>query len=639
MRIQHNLKEKIMNTHADKKPKNKSQSVANAVSQKKRGSESPFQFVDNRPDAIAQRKLQEKTNYGPQANQLRVLQEISNNNPQTNHTAVLQTKFQPAIIDRNAHLRNKGDWSTSIGPRIGKGSEILVDNDVGKSEKQSRTIGSTTWKPAVNVAPNNQQKNINDNRKGYIRDKSIAFQGGSLDEILSHRIKNMLLAAEARHQALAGHLDKDENIKFLLDKGIRYDTWNSNPDLDGFVSGFTSKEDKMTRIQDGANYVSESIEHWRAWLHPMRSDEVNIQNVKFLKSDLHEQGLGVLEVSFNKPQGPVGHKFEKETNVVLIIKPEDKSLEENLLGDSPASAVNQINKIVGLTDKEALATIKMACDAQYGSVVEKAKGTKAEDIVGHSNLRIEPAFHETLVFAFLAGIDDLHGENVYWYKGKPYLIDADNVLSYNQMINKDNGAMVQSGFGSGYSTKEALKNKEAIKACKNTVRSKLLETMITNPAKALKIIDIIKSAVAGKEARVVPIRTQKWGGLIKSYPRVEKKGEMLDYYAKKSFIVREDTGFLESSGPGLYGTSYKNVDDEFYDSTAEKAELKKDFDAGVIPFYTYNFDTGFVYHNGTKIYHGQTAEQAMQVMVDKFSPEWDAQWNEYMNLRRDLDEI
>lgn len=51
-----------MNTHVDKTPENKSQSVANEVSQKQSSSVSTFHFVDNRPEAIAQRKLQEIVN-------------------------------------------------------------------------------------------------------------------------------------------------------------------------------------------------------------------------------------------------------------------------------------------------------------------------------------------------------------------------------------------------------------------------------------------------------------------------------------------------------------------------------------------------------------------------------------------------
>jgi hypothetical protein len=51
-----------MNTHADKTQENKSQSVSNTISQKQGGGESTFQFVDNRPESIFQRKLQEMAN-------------------------------------------------------------------------------------------------------------------------------------------------------------------------------------------------------------------------------------------------------------------------------------------------------------------------------------------------------------------------------------------------------------------------------------------------------------------------------------------------------------------------------------------------------------------------------------------------
>jgi len=48
-----------MKTQADKSQDNKNQSVSAAESLKQSGSESAFQFVDNRPEALAQRKMQE----------------------------------------------------------------------------------------------------------------------------------------------------------------------------------------------------------------------------------------------------------------------------------------------------------------------------------------------------------------------------------------------------------------------------------------------------------------------------------------------------------------------------------------------------------------------------------------------------
>ena len=68
-----------MNAHADKTQENKSQSVANAVSQKQGGGESTFQFVDNRPEAVAQRKLQEMANNSPRVKQAAQLQAMADN--------------------------------------------------------------------------------------------------------------------------------------------------------------------------------------------------------------------------------------------------------------------------------------------------------------------------------------------------------------------------------------------------------------------------------------------------------------------------------------------------------------------------------------------------------------------------------
>lgn len=60
-----------MNTHTSKTQEKKSKSASLANSQMKNGGESTFQFVDNRPEAIAQRKLQETANNSPLIKQLK----------------------------------------------------------------------------------------------------------------------------------------------------------------------------------------------------------------------------------------------------------------------------------------------------------------------------------------------------------------------------------------------------------------------------------------------------------------------------------------------------------------------------------------------------------------------------------------
>jgi len=79
-----------MSEHADKSTENKSVSIANQVVHQSDG-QLANQFVDNRPEAVAQRKLSSMTNFSPPLQRLKTNSQIVNN-PQT----VKQLKaFQP----------------------------------------------------------------------------------------------------------------------------------------------------------------------------------------------------------------------------------------------------------------------------------------------------------------------------------------------------------------------------------------------------------------------------------------------------------------------------------------------------------------------------------------------------------------
>jgi hypothetical protein len=75
------LSQKKMNTHATKKNENKSHLAVHEPSQKKSGGESPFQFADNRPEAIQMQKLRELANNSPRVKQLKAIQENAVNAP------------------------------------------------------------------------------------------------------------------------------------------------------------------------------------------------------------------------------------------------------------------------------------------------------------------------------------------------------------------------------------------------------------------------------------------------------------------------------------------------------------------------------------------------------------------------------
>ena len=88
-----------MNTHANKTQENKSQSVANDITQNQGGSKSTFQFVDNRPEAIAQRKLQELTNNSPQTKRLAQLQAMADHHAAQQQWPIQKKENKTGLTD------------------------------------------------------------------------------------------------------------------------------------------------------------------------------------------------------------------------------------------------------------------------------------------------------------------------------------------------------------------------------------------------------------------------------------------------------------------------------------------------------------------------------------------------------------
>ena len=113
-----------MNTHADKTQENKSQSVSDGTSQIQGGGESTFQFVDNRPEAIAQRKLQEMANNSPQALQIKTIQDMAKNSPQVKQAAQLQSMADNHSAQQQESIQKKEN-NTGLPNNLKTGMENL----------------------------------------------------------------------------------------------------------------------------------------------------------------------------------------------------------------------------------------------------------------------------------------------------------------------------------------------------------------------------------------------------------------------------------------------------------------------------------------------------------------------------------
>lgn len=113
-----------MNTQADKIQENKSHAVSALDSQMQSGDASTFQFVDNRPEAIAQRKLQEIANNSPRAIQMRVFQNMSNSSPQVNQAAQLQLMADNSSSQQQQPIQKKEN-NTGLPDNLKTGMENL----------------------------------------------------------------------------------------------------------------------------------------------------------------------------------------------------------------------------------------------------------------------------------------------------------------------------------------------------------------------------------------------------------------------------------------------------------------------------------------------------------------------------------
>ncbi|GAA3595266.1 hypothetical protein Q4Q39_07330 [Flavivirga amylovorans] len=81
-----------MNTYADKTQKNKSQSVSNSTSKMQNSSKSSLQFVDNRPEAAAQQKMQEIASEYSAQKMRNSVEQFDNSNIESN-TQIIQPKL------------------------------------------------------------------------------------------------------------------------------------------------------------------------------------------------------------------------------------------------------------------------------------------------------------------------------------------------------------------------------------------------------------------------------------------------------------------------------------------------------------------------------------------------------------------
>ena len=517
--------------------------------------------------------------------------------------------------------------ATKTGNSIKRGSHILVD-DYGNGKAVPGGAADVLYRPAINTNIKTDNQNIPGQNIGWVKEDKVSYpENPTVANALKTKLGNILKAVP-RYSRL---LNTPETRDSLLKGAVRYEggnnTWGGTQREEFARSLMLTESTVFPKIREGARFTGEMLHYWKNQLGP----NVNITRLKFTESDLHEHGLGVVFTTFTKRgnrTSALWQKFAGNANQFeVVLKPEDKSLERALIGSQDDSVANQINDIAELDDDQKLTTIKMESTATHGSMIEKVDGEsmaqKAKNLpVGQFLTETEdvsPAFYETMTFAFIAGIGDLHKENVMYGTddNKPYLIDADNVIEHDQMEKQNFGANSQTGFGQK-NRAEADEHRDAMRDMDHTYdKSALFTKLIEDDDVRERIFTIVRNALAGKSARVVPIGTGTWASKVNLY-----KGEdavartaRINDCAREDYIVRGDN---RAAGAGLIGNCNVGAGGGNYDQAEERTQLRQDFNGGIIPFYNYDFDSGHVTHNGQRIYTGQTVEEAIDSMEEKF---------------------
>lgn len=273
---------------------------------------------------------------------------------------------------------------------------------------------------------------------------------------------------------------------------------------------------RFNRVIRGVRDIFSDILYWGWHLNAQ-----GVKDIKLANSDLHNRGLGVAFVTYITEKGGI---FKNVKTVRKVIKPEDKSLEQSLLGVTGSLAQEFNARQINVGGKRMIGNVTrldIRSSRKHGSMVEFFEGEQINELKNKKDS--EPNTESdskvlTQIFASLTGMDDLHYENLTYKKDEKTgkystlaMIDADNALSKRIFGNVKFAREKNSGFG----------------------EEKLDIGPITGIDKDF-IINHVKPKFAGKKGRTVPVRT---GDLVKlknifwEYTNNEFiKGETWDIY-------------------------------------------------------------------------------------------------------------
>ena len=379
----------------------------------------------------------------------------------------------------------------------------------------------------------------------------------------------------------------------------------------------------LKRLARGAQELMEAVIFWGKDLDTRDHRITTPSVIELMGSDLHEKGLGAAKVTYLRNDPEAVALYDLPTiKMVVMIKPEDRSIEQALLGTENSLASN-LNQHLPTTKK--VSTVNMDVDKQHGTISEYVQSGLHEAATWA--LRKVGAFYsadenatETIALAFLGGIWDLHNENVITRGGKPVLVDADVALRPTEFIN---GPDNQQAFSRPLGLSDKLTgNKDqhrlttAVKGQLNGEaahkgKSILLQYAIDHPEEVIKIL---VEVIGDKEARALPLLTADLVHGRRMYETLESEG---DKHAVEELSMLADG--VEKGGKDFFGElKGKGFEGELgvdkgncWDKAFVMKNLKADFDSAQLPVFSYQPASGRAFYHGKTVWVGYSIKDSM----------------------------
>ncbi len=508
-----------MKTYADKTWDHKSQAMAHRLSRQKSNDSATFQFAANRPEAVAQQKLQQAINNSVRVQQLKTYQAMADQ-------AVQKKDLKPGGGSAPIQLRsipNVPSLKDGIRQRLNVGDP-------------SSTISKLT-------------KNIKTLTKLYTP--------GTSDEVFQAN-------------------------------------WLAQTVGNDWREGWFDRVDQ--RVEDGSQRTIGDAQFWAEQIRNEKgADAVEISSIELLGDELHDAGLGPAKVEFvvERTQTPPGV-------VTAVIKPEDRSIEKAILG-SGDSVATRLNEQVGMSRR--VKTVNMDTDANHGTIMEFVKSditSMTETVLRKLHIfESEDVVNvETIGFALLTGLYDLHAKNLIKKGGAPVLIDADVAARPQELMN---GPSNQEGFND-----EQTQQVRAQIGGDHLGSSHILQYAIDNPQ---LVTNMVRDYIGDHQARIVPVHTGVFStGLqlfvqdLQDDDEDAADGRVGELVAAVVNGIGDSPGLVHEVGPDI---------GNFWNAVFVRQAITNDFNMGVIPHFQYQPSTGQVFLHNTCIWQGYNLAHTM----------------------------